>query len=144
MKRIIPVAIAVIFDKKTGKFLLTQRKEIDPDDLEFGHAWNFPGGGIQFGEIPELALKREIYEELHKEITIISQLPCIFSSVRHNWHGLLICFLCDFINTDEMIKLNHESLQYGWFSIEEIQKLHSLPLVIDIAKEANKFFNSRG
>ncbi len=135
MNRIVAVVIAVFYDKTTSKFLLTQRKEIDPDDRDYGHAWNFPGGGMQFGETVEDALKREIREELGREITIIKLIPRVFSPVRRHWQGILMCYLCEFSDTRK-ITLNEESMDYGWFSLSEINNLKTLPLAYDIAQMA--------
>lgn len=138
MKKITPVAIAVIYDKTKNVFLLTKRRAIDGEDEEFGPCWNFPGGGIEFGEDPITALKREIVEELRVEIQVEHLLPQIFSPVRRNWHGLLICYLCALKVPSDTIVLNYEATHYGWFTYEEVQKLHKLPLVSEMLDEAIK------
>ena len=37
---------------------------------EFSGNWEFPGGKIEDGETPQIALKREIFEELDTEISV--------------------------------------------------------------------------
>ncbi|MFH0885231.1 MAG: (deoxy)nucleoside triphosphate pyrophosphohydrolase [Candidatus Micrarchaeota archaeon] len=53
--------------RKDGKILLAQRK--DDCEREPGK-WEFPGGKIKDGETPEVALRREIMEELGVEIEV--------------------------------------------------------------------------
>ncbi|MFV2057217.1 MAG: Nudix family hydrolase [Thiohalomonadales bacterium] len=64
------VAVAVI---STGRdeILISKRA----DDVHCGGLWEFPGGKIESGEDSELALKREIWEELG--ITVVDSLPLI-------------------------------------------------------------------
>lgn len=132
------VTIACIYNPLQKTFLLTKRKEFGKEDKDYvTECWNFPGGGIQFKEDPEAALIREVKEELSADVNILALLPRIFSSVRHNWHGLLICYLCT-IHTAAKITLNHESESFGWFTIEEIEKLPTLPHTSEIAKLAQK------
>lgn len=138
MNRIVPVVIAVLHDKQTGKYLLVQRNEIDSEDKEYGHCWNFPGGGLQYGETLEKGLAREIREELGVEIEIKKLIPRIFTPVRHRWQGILMSFLCEFRQPGAKIKLNHESLAYGWYTLDEIKSLRTLPLAYEIAVEASK------
>jgi 8-oxo-dGTP diphosphatase len=60
----IEVAAAVI-EKLDGSFLLGQR---GPDTVYAGY-WEFPGGKVETGETPYMALVRELREELAIEIT---------------------------------------------------------------------------
>ena len=140
MNRIIPVAIAIIH--KENKFLLTERKGKDPDDPPGGRVWHFPGGGVEFGETVEAALIREIKEELALSIEIVQQLPCTFSAIRTKWHGLLIPHLCSLAG-NEIIRLDHESFQYGWFTANEVRKLRILPFVNEMLDEAEKLLLKR-
>ena len=61
MKTINVVAAVII---KDHRIFATQRSY-----GEFKDGWEFPGGKIESGELPEDALKREIREELEAEIT---------------------------------------------------------------------------
>lgn len=140
MKKIQAIAIGVIYNPEKDKFLLTQRKDVDVEHSEFMNCWNFPGGGIEFGESPEKAVVRELKEELGIDTFIHHIIPKVFSTVRSHWHGLLICFVCTMKQYNSSIVLNHEANQYGWFSLDEIQQLPTLPLVYEIAKEASKHF----
>ncbi len=54
----IHVAIAIIF--KGEKILLCQRLP----NARYSMKWEFPGGKLEPGETPEIALKRELHEEL--------------------------------------------------------------------------------
>ena len=54
----IPVVTAVI--RREGKYLLGQR----PENGTMAGVWEFPGGKIEHGEMPEEALARELEEEL--------------------------------------------------------------------------------
>ena len=142
MKKIEPVVIGVIFNTKTNKFLLTHRNEAtyekNSPNSPFNNCWNFPGGGIEFGENPEHTVIRELREELGIDVDVNCLIPKAFSSVRKNWHGILICYICKIKDLNNTIKLNEESDTYGWFTLEEINKLHILPLAYEIAKETTK------
>lgn len=135
--KIQPVVIAVI--RKNNKYLLTRRVDLDPEEKEYApYVWNLPGGGINFGEQSEEAIKREIKEELGVEIKIIKLLPKVFSETRNHWQGIFLCYLCEMKNNEEKIKLNHEADQYGWFTTIEVSKLKFLPSADKICEEADK------
>ncbi|HYF03829.1 MAG TPA: (deoxy)nucleoside triphosphate pyrophosphohydrolase [Patescibacteria group bacterium] len=58
MQNEIHVAIALIF--KGDEILLCQRLP----EARYGLKWEFPGGKLELDETPEMALKRELFEEL--------------------------------------------------------------------------------
>ena len=66
---IIHVVCAVI--EQNGLILCAQRSE----SMALPLKWEFPGGKIEPGEAEELALMREIQEELNVEIEILERLP---------------------------------------------------------------------
>ena len=52
---LLPAAIGIILNNDHTQVLLVKRRDIS--------LWVLPGGGIEPGEIPEEALKREVFEE---------------------------------------------------------------------------------
>jgi len=135
--KIAPVVIALI--KKGNKFLMTKRVSFDPKDKEFfPFVWQFPGGGLEFGETPEETIKREMIEEIGAEIKIISLIPKIYTEVRNQWQGIFICFLCILKDENSVITLNHEASEYNWFDLDEISKLKLMPKTYLMARESEK------
>jgi 8-oxo-dGTP diphosphatase len=61
--RVLQVVAAVIV-RADGRFLLAQR----PQGKVYAGYWEFPGGKVEPGEAPELALARELQEELGIEV----------------------------------------------------------------------------
>ena len=76
---ITPVKIDVVaaIVRKNGYILITQR----PDDVHMARLWEFPGGKVEPGESLEVALVREIREELGIKIRVESE----FFSVEHDY-----------------------------------------------------------
>jgi len=58
-----PLRVAAAVVRREGRLLLTRR----PPGGALGLQWELPGGKIEPGETPEVALKREIHEELGVE-----------------------------------------------------------------------------
>ncbi len=118
MKRHVdPVIIGLV--KHKGKYLLTKRDE--PKNT-YHNMWQIPGGGLEYGEEVIHCLKREMREETGLRISSCVLLPVIKDEIRNHWHGILIAYLCEVENPTQ-VKLNHEASEYGWFSVEEIEKL---------------------
>lgn len=53
--------LAVVTDQ-SGKFLIVNKQAYEPNKY-----WSFPGGGVDEGETPEEAVKRELVEELESD-----------------------------------------------------------------------------
>jgi len=120
-KQISPVVIGVINDK--NKYLLTKRRSPKRE----WNKWQFPGGGLEFGENIEDCLKREIKEETGLEINIVKFIPKVFQIYKkqYNFHGLFFVYLCTPSHNQKVI-LNNEASDFGWFTYKEILKLESL------------------
>lgn len=89
MKTVLVVAVA-LFDAD-GRVLLTQR----PEGKSMAGLWEFPGGKIEAGELPEAALSREMREELGVEICERCASPLTFVSHQYeDFHLLMLLYVC--------------------------------------------------
>ena len=84
------VVAAALVDA-AGRVLLQRRA---PDRAMAG-LWEFPGGKVEAGEIPEAALIREIGEELGVALNSESLAPACFASASVGArHMILLLYLC--------------------------------------------------
>lgn len=115
MKTIEVVAAVII---KDGQVFATQRGY-----GEFKDWWEFPGGKIESGETPQVALKREIREELDAEIEVKELLETVEWDYP-NFHLTMHCFLCSLLS--ESLHLNeHEAAT--WLTHETLRSVKWLP-----------------
>ncbi|MBO38749.1 MAG: 8-oxo-dGTP diphosphatase MutT, partial [Rhodospirillaceae bacterium] len=61
----ITLVVAVALVDVDGRVLIAQR----PDKKQMGGLWEFPGGKVEIGELPEEALIRELDEELGIDVS---------------------------------------------------------------------------
>src|ERR1700756_5239758 len=69
-----------------GRVLLAQR----PPGTHLAGSWEFPGGKLEPGESPQLALKRELLEELGIHVELQDGRPLIRIPWRYGERGLLL------------------------------------------------------
>ena len=96
----IHVAIAILYQK--NKFLMQLRDNI-PGILYPGY-WGLFGGHIEPDETPDIAVKREILEEIGYNLPSFVEFGCYFDErvVRHVFHAPLL------------VELNQLVLNEGW------------------------------
>lgn len=84
------VAAAALIDAD-GRVLIAKR----PEGKSMAGLWEFPGGKVADGELPETALVRELAEELGLDITESCLAPFTFAShVYDDFHLLMPLYLC--------------------------------------------------
>ncbi len=76
--KIIQVAAACLIDAD-AKVLVQQR----PQGKNMAGLWEFPGGKIEMGESPQLALMRELHEELQIETRESCMAPLNFTTHQY-------------------------------------------------------------
>lgn len=115
MKQIEVVAAILHRD---GAYFATQRGY-----GEFEGMWEFPGGKIEPGESREVALKREIQEELGVDIAI-EELLCTTEYDYPSFHLTMHCYLCR-IEAGDIELREHKSAQ--WLTAEMLDSIEWLP-----------------
>ncbi|MCR4328981.1 MAG: NUDIX hydrolase [Candidatus Roizmanbacteria bacterium] len=125
------VAIGIV--QKGNRYLLTKRVQRDSEDVGFHDKWQFPGGGLEFGESPEQTVIRELKEEIGVVVRTTRFLPPL--SVIHYgwWQGILLSYVCELANPESSIVLNEEASEYRWCTVEEIKRLDAMPSLCEIA-----------
>lgn len=89
MKTVLVSAVALI--DMDGRILLAQR----PEGKSMAGLWEFPGGKVEPGETPEMALIRELQEELGINTWSSCLAPLTFASHSYaDFHLLMPLFAC--------------------------------------------------
>lgn len=89
MKTILVSAVALV--DVDGRVLLAQR----PEGKSMAGLWEFPGGKVEPGETPEVALIRELQEELGIDTWQSCLAPLTFASHSYEtFHLLMPLFVC--------------------------------------------------
>ncbi len=89
MKTLLVSAVALI--DADGRVLLAQR----PEGKSLAGLWEFPGGKVEPGETPEVALIRELKEELGIDTHASCLAPLTFASHSYDsFHLLMPLFIC--------------------------------------------------
>ena len=114
---------------RQGRMLLQRRN--DPGYPEAHRKWEFPGGGINFGESPEEALLRECREELGCKVRITKLLPRVVSWVFGKGKGkklqvFLLCYQCTIVRGTPKPH-DKDVLEVRWCTKKEALTLDILP-----------------
>ena len=90
---------------------------------EFKGGWEFPGGKIEPGEMPQQALVREIEEELDTEIEVGE----LIDTVEYDYpsfHLSMDCFWCKIVKGN-LVLLEAEASK--WLAKDELYSVEWLP-----------------
>ena len=108
---------AIIFDAE-GRVFLAKRGSLARNER---NRWEFPGGGVEFGETLVHALVREIAEEYGCEIEV-QELLCVVDHIipDEGQHWVSPMFICRVESGTPHICEPHKCEKIGWFAIDEI------------------------
>ena len=123
----VEVVAAVI--KHEDKIFATQRGY---GDLAGG--WEFPGGKVEAGEMPQEALVREIHEELEATISV-GEFICQVEYDYPTFHLSMKCCLCSVVE-GHLTLLEHSDAR--WLEADALDSVDWLPAdvaVVDAIKE---------
>ena len=108
---------AVIFNRDGALFLAKRGKEARNEK----HKWEFPGGGVEFGETLANALVREVREEFGFVIEVVQLLEVVDHILPgEKQHWVSPTYLCRYKNGKPCIKEPHKCEEIGWFDIGAI------------------------
>ena len=111
---------AIIVNKKGELFLAKRGREARNESGK----WEFPGGGVEFGDTLKDTLKREMREEYGIEIEpgkLLDVCDHIISAEHQHW--VSPSFICSLTKGEPKILEPHKCEEIGWFSVEEIKTM---------------------
>jgi 8-oxo-dGTP diphosphatase len=121
---VLVVAAALMADD--GRILLQKRRL----GTAFGGLWEFPGGKIEDGETPEMALVREIYEELGVQLAVEDVEAVGFAHHQDQPHLILLYMCRKWIGDVQCL----DGAAIGWFTSDEVAGLAMPPLDYPLVK----------
>lgn len=109
------ILVCAALIERAGRYLLTQR----PPEKARGLLWEFPGGKVEAGETPEIALQRELLEELAIQV----QVEELFETHSHDYgdlHVHLLTYRCR-ITAGDPVAIGVHAIR--WLAPQDMQTL---------------------
>ncbi len=117
------IAVGAAVVKRNGRYLLARR----PQGKRHGGLWEFPGGKVQPGESTEVAIRRELKEELGMEVTEVGEL---LASIHDEGSDFEVHFHPVRAEGDPQL-FEHDEV--GWFDSDQLPDLPLAPTDRDFA-----------
>jgi mutator protein MutT len=123
---------AMIFNGK-GELFLTKRGKLAKNERG---CWENPGGGVEFGETLEEAVRREIREEYGIEISIIEQFPAADHIIPdEHQHWVATTFLAQIRQGQTPVILEPDKCAaIGWFNMDNLPEPLSIITRMDLER----------
>ncbi|WP_298623102.1 (deoxy)nucleoside triphosphate pyrophosphohydrolase [uncultured Legionella sp.] len=106
------VAVAIITDDKQH-VLVTQR----PLHVPHGGCWEFPGGKVESNESPEMALIREIKEEVNLDVQQFQYLGDVVHQYKDKKVELIVFHVSQFAGVPSC---KEEQLSMKWIKLDDL------------------------
>ncbi len=119
-KKVISVS-AYITNKKDEVLILKRAMESTTPGI-----WEIPGGGVEWGEDPVLALRREVNEECDLDVEIEGPIDIIsYLKERDEYivHAVNIVFKAFMKPDDQEVRISQEHIEYRWVRKNELNNL---------------------
>jgi 8-oxo-dGTP diphosphatase len=130
--KLVLVAACALIDAD-GKVLLAER----PEGKSMAGLWEFPGGKVETGERPELALIRELSEELGISVKEDCLAPFAFASHDYgHFHLLMPLFIC---RRWEGIAQPRENQRLAWVRPREMSNYAVPPADLPLIAQLRDF-----
>jgi 8-oxo-dGTP diphosphatase len=115
----IGVGAGAIVINDQGKVLIAKRGANSRNEVG---KWEFPGGGVKFGEKCEDAVKREVKEEFDIEIEVIELLEVVNHIIpEEKQHWVSPSYIAKYISGTTKILEPDKIDEFKWVDISEIK-----------------------
>ena len=132
LPRVTRVAAYAIVEDADGRLLLCRMREGQPG----AGRWSLPGGGLEFGEAPEVGVLRELAEETGLEGRVAGILGLTSRTLRgtrptgeQEMHALGICYRAVVVGGALRDEQDNSTDRAAWFTREEVAALPVTHLV---------------
>ena len=115
---------------RNQKLLLCRLSKDFPIQAGF---WTLPGGGIEFGEDPEEAMIREVYEEtgLRVQAKGVAGIDSLYDEQEDRaFHGIRIMYYTELLGGELTYELDATTDFCAWWSQEETKDLPLVDLTV--------------
>lgn len=125
------VGVVALIKREDGKYLIIRRSKIN--DFR-PNVYDLPGGEVEFGEDPNIALVREILEETLLKVEVLR--PIFIASEFQNEirHQIWIIYECKYIEGE--VKLNpDEHNEFVWADARDLENFNKIIFLDDLYKK---------
>jgi 8-oxo-dGTP diphosphatase len=128
---LIKVVVAAVIERSDRRLLIGQRRSTDTSPLK----WEFPGGKVEVGEAPEVALARELREELGATLRKSVEIARVKHTYATYTNELEIRFFAVELDNEEVVGKTFERI--AWVLPRELSNYDFLAangnLIADLA-----------
>lgn len=120
---------------RDGKILIIREASTNPDGTNTGR-WDVPGGRMEFGELPEDALKREVREETGLEVEPLG--PVAVAQWQPTIRGERVQIVAIYhrcFSESGDVRLSNEHDKFVWISPKDYAQYDFIPNVVSVLEQ---------